>query len=86
MRGAGVGTRADATFRFSPDTNSARAFGGRVATTGLSRTSLGGLIPRFSLGTKLAGVTFTSGPVWMGLRFFASACLTRAEAMGPRPK
>ena len=42
MRGAGLGTRADAASLFFPDTNSACAFGARVATTCLSRTFLGG--------------------------------------------
>lgn len=86
MRGAGVGTRIGAASLSFPDADSALACGGRVATTDRVKISLGGLMPLFSLGAKLAGVTVTRGSVWMGFRFFASTCVTRAVVIGPRPK
>ena len=85
MRGAGVGTGLVPAFCSTPEADSARGCEGRVATTDCSRTFSGGLTPRLSLGTKLAGVVVTWGAVWIGRMLFSSTWVTRVGLIGPLP-
>lgn len=76
---AGTGLETDVT------PGAATGRGMRVATTGRRMRLSEGRIPRVLVGTQLAALGWTGGPVWSGCRARKSPWRTRAPVIGPLP-